>query len=432
MLTYLLDFGGAGITSGVHLTGTERYRSSGSHTLGPNTVISVWYRRDDLTTNNQVITGSQYQVLSGGTYVSTQAWGVRAQDWGIDFISVTEGGGFGNSGIGIGWVQPVDLEWHHALFVLEAWSGAFPGTFRIRLYHDGIDCGLYQTGGPGTYGHANAVFDYLELGGVYGRAVSPVMVTEPFRGDLAQAWVGTNSTFSLKDYYSSGPVNLGPDGRSGATQTLPLPDIYDRMDYPFESTSEMWNMSTRGTRLPTVSDAADGIAHEQQFVYQEHLSWDLDFRTTNYNSTTGYQAWYARQFFNTSEYLEYNSIVYDEAVTTTPNWWYRAVWTVAPGRYRMRIQGFVDAGSLVSSATVRMTNYPSNPIQNFQTLGTGTDILTVVLASPSDIQVIDTVIELNFTQTAYIRFGLDTTTNVGSPGPTTGGQLDILLQKRVQ
>jgi hypothetical protein len=429
MLTYLLDFGGAGITSGVHFTGTERYRSSGSHTLGPNTVISVWYRRDDLTTNNQVITGSQYQVLSGSTYVSTQAWSVRAQDWGIDFISVTEGGGFGNSGVGIGWQQPVDLEWHHALFVLEAWSGAFPGTFRIRLYHDGANCGLYETGGPNTYGHANAVFDYLELGGVYGRNSGPVMVTEPFRGDLAQAWVGTNSTFSLRDYYSSGPVNLGSDGRSGATQTLPLPDIYDRMDYPFESTSVMWNMSTRATRLPTVSDASTGLFYAEKFSTQQHLASAWNYSPVTYNSTTGYGAWLSSQDFNRGEYLEYNSIAYDEAVTTTPNWWYRAVWTIPAGVYQFRIQGYAAASNMSGNVTIRMTNYPNNPYQQFQTLGTGTDIFTIALTGSggsADSDTVDTTFDVTFTSTAHVRFGFDYVN--GQPLTTSGG-LDILVRK---
>jgi hypothetical protein len=123
--------------------------------------------------------------------------------------------------------------------------------------------------------------------------------------------------------------------------------------------------------------------------------------------------------------LEYGTPVQDEAVTTTPNWWYRALWEVEPGRYRMRVQGTVSlSGS--ANAVVRMTNYPNNPYQNFQTLGTGTDLLAVSLTQPSDSETIDTVLEVEFTQTAYIRFALDTTT--GS-APTTGGQLDILLQK---
>lgn len=440
MLTHWLNFGGTGIASGVRLLGTERYRSPidvEDYAIQQFTTMSVWYRRTDLTTLNQALLGSQFQVFSGGVFASTAAWAIRAQDWGLDFISVTEGGGFGNSAIGIGWQQPVDQEWHHVLVRMEQWTGAFPGLFHIRMFHDGIDCGLYQTGGPGTYGHANSVYGgYLELGGVYGRSVSPVMTTTPFSGDIAQVWLGTNnnSTFDIRDYYQSGPVNLGADGRSGGVKTLPQPAVYDRIDFPFESTGTfeyppvMWNMSTRSTRAPVATDAADGISHEQQFGEQAHLAWALGLVANAYNSTTGYQAWYARQFFNGSEYLEYNAIVQDEAVTTTPNWWYRAVLTLSPGRYRMRIQGTVSASNLTAPVTIRMTNYPNNPLQNFQTLGSGTDILSVTLTTPSDSETIDSVIEVEFSQTAYIRFGFDTT----SSQPTTGGQLDILLQKYVQ
>jgi hypothetical protein len=260
MLTYFLDFGGSGVASGVHVDGTERYRTTGSHDFGAATVISVWYRRDDLTTNGQVIIGSQDEISTDQGPASTSTWCIRATTTGVDFVSVYASAP--RTILAFGGSAPVDKEWHHVLVYISTWSGAFPGNFDLELYHDGAVIGTLSTGGPSTYLHDNAVYQgYADLGYIY-QAASTGYPTQPFTGDIAQAWVGGNSSFNIRDYFFNGPVNLGADGRAGGIATDATPDPYDRVDFPFESGALMQNISTRATRTPVLADAANGIYYK--------------------------------------------------------------------------------------------------------------------------------------------------------------------------
>lgn len=259
MLTYFLDFGGVNVASGVHVDGTERYRTTGSHDFGVGTVISVWYRRDDLTTDGQVIIGSQDPLQTDQGPVSIRTWCIRATTTGVDFVSVYAADGVPRTILAFGGGAPVDNEWHHVLVYIFTWTQN-PGNFGLDLYHDGAGIGTLTTGGPGTTFHDNAVYQgYADLGYIY-QAASTGYPTQPFTGDIAQAWVGSNSSFNIRDYFFNGPVNLGADGRAGGIANAP--ETYDRVDFPFESNALMQNISTRATRTPVLADAANGILYK--------------------------------------------------------------------------------------------------------------------------------------------------------------------------
>ena len=258
MLTYLLDFGAVGVASGVHVDGTERYRTTGGHDFGVGTVVSIWYRRDDLTTEGQVIVGSQDQITTDQGLVSVRTWHLRANPGGISWTSVYAAEGISRTVLAYDWGVSVDKEWHHVLIRCETWQQN-PGSFAIRMYHDGQDQGLFTASGPGTTFHDAAVYGYADLGYIY-QAANTSYPTQPFTGDLAQVWIGTNNSFDIRDYFFSGPVNLGADGRAGGITTAP--ETYDRVDFPFESDAVMQNISTRNTRTPVLADAASGINYK--------------------------------------------------------------------------------------------------------------------------------------------------------------------------
>ena len=281
MLTYLLDFGGAGVASGVRLTGTERYRTTGATDFGVGTVISVWYRREDLATDNQVIIGSQDEIETDTGPVSIRTWAILATQTTIDFVSVYANTGVPRTIVAASFGCIRDDNWHHALFRFTAWSGAFPGNFAIEFYHDGMFRGTHTQGGPSTYFHDNAVYQgSADLGYIY-QALSTGYPTQPFDGDIAQVWIGTNNTFRIGDYFSGGAVNLGATGVASGIATAP--DIYDRVDFPFETGTVMQNISTRSTRTPVITDAADGIYWDSTLLSDSEIYSSRSASNVNFN-----------------------------------------------------------------------------------------------------------------------------------------------------
>ena len=329
MLTYLLDFGGAGVASGVTLTGTERYRTSGGHDFGPGTVVSIWYRRQDVETNNQTIVGGQDEITTDQGPVSIRTWALRAQTDGIAWISVYAADGVPRTVLAYTWNLPVDQLWHHVLVRLESWSGAFPGTFIIRMYHDGVDRGTYTTGGPNTYFHDASVYQSrAELGYIY-QALSTGYPMQPFVGDLAQVWIGTNNSFDIRDYFNAGPVNLGATGTEGGIKTLSLPGVYDRVDFPFESDSVMQNITTRDTRTPVIADAADGIYYDATALSDSEIVMT--------RGASNDQVYPGRYKFG---WGEITTNVYNTISLETPTV-YRAIKINQPGNYRVNITGTI-------------------------------------------------------------------------------------------
>jgi hypothetical protein len=329
MLTHFLDFGSTGVASGVTLTGTERYRTTGSHDFGPGTVVSIWYRRQDVATNNQTIVGGQDEITTDQGPVSIRTWALRAQTDGIAWISVYAADGVPRTVLAYTWNLPVDQLWHHVLIRLESWSGAFPGTFVIRMYYDGVDRGTYSTGGPNTYFHDTAVYQSrAELGYIY-QAASTGYPMQPFVGDLAQVWIGTNNSFDIRDYFNAGPVNLGATGTEGGIKTLSLPGVYDRVDFPFESDAVMQNITTRATRTPVIADAADGIQYQDVTLANSVI--------VSTKSASNDQVNPGRYEFG---WGEITTNVYNTISLETPTV-YRAIKIIEPGMYRVNITGTI-------------------------------------------------------------------------------------------
>ena len=278
MLTFYQAFAGADYASGVRLRGTDRYDSrtqSTGYPLEKGMHIAFWYRRDadNLQTANQTMIGSQVETLTDQGYASTRVFGIRAQPTGIDFLSLAQTAP--NSSVAASWDLVVDSLWHHVMVRIEEWSGSFPGVFKIRLYHDGVDRGLVTTGGPSTYNHTNYVSSnyYSQLGQVYPYTG---YTNVNFIGDMAQIWIGTTDPydpdwFQAREFFDRGPVNLNP---FGIVRGL-LPYHYDPVDFPFANSRDtdldgqgdlalinrMFNTSDRSTRTPVISDAADGIQY---------------------------------------------------------------------------------------------------------------------------------------------------------------------------
>lgn len=369
MLTYLLDFGGVGVASGVRLIGTERYRTTGSTDFGVNTVISVWYRREDLDTNNQVIIGSQDEIETDQGPVSVRTWAIRATQTGIDFVSVYANTGVPRTIVAAGFGCIRDQNWHHALFRFTAWSGAFPGNFAIEFYHDGVFRGTHTQGGPSTYFHDNAVYQGLaDLGYIY-QAASTGYPTEPFDGDIAQVWIGTNNTFRIGDYFSGGPVGLGATGVAGGIVTAP--DIYDRVDFPFESGTVMQNISTRSTRTPVITDAADGISWDNRLLSDSEI---LSTRSaSNDNIFPGrYEFGWGDITRNT-----YNTVSLETPTV------YRAIKINQPGFYRVNFSGTIARNPFTPAAVVLELRSGYSPFIN-SSVDSGTAVIVVNTVTTSE------------------------------------------------
>jgi hypothetical protein len=329
MLTHFLDFGSTGVASGVTLTGTERYRTTGGHDFGPGTVVSIWYRRQDLETNNQTIVGGQDEITTDQGPVSIRTWALRAQTDGIAWISVFADTGVPRTVLAYTWNLPVDQLWHHVLIRLETWQQN-PGSFVIRMYHDGVDRGTYSASGANTTFHDASVYQSrAELGYIY-QALSTGYPMQPFVGDLAQVWIGTNNSFDIRDYFNAGPVNLGATGTEGGIKTLTLPGVYDRVDFPFESDAVMQNITTRATRTPVIGDAADGIQYQDVTLANSVIEMNRGASNDEINP--------GRYEFGWGEITtnDYNLLTLE-----TPSV-YRAIKINQPGNYRVNITGTIQ------------------------------------------------------------------------------------------
>lgn len=356
MLTHFLDFGSTGVASGVTLVGTERYRTTGDHDFGAGTVVSIWYRRQDITTNNQTIVGGQDEITTDQGPVAIRTWALRAQTDGIAWISVFADTGVPRTTLAYTWNLPVDQRWHHVLVRLETWQQN-PGSFVIRMYHDGQDRGTYTTGGPGTVFHDAAVYQSrAELGDIY-QATNTIYPMVPFVGDLAQVWIGTNNSFDIRDYFNAGPVNLGATGTEGGLKTLNQPGLYDRVDFPFESDAVMQNISTRDSRTPVIGDAAQGIQYSPV-----NLANSVVYSTRSASNNNIAPGRYEFGWGNITT-NDYNLLTLE-----TPSV-YRAIKINQPGYYRVNITGTIarnsfTPGSVLIELRSSYSPFSQNPVDS--------------------------------------------------------------------
>lgn len=122
-------------------------------------------------------------------------------------------------------------KWNHFLLLCTSTDNQ---NVSFTLYINGQSLGS-QTGG--SNGYEPVLYDAIQIdqgtqNGTYWQSGTSVVK----KGSFQQFWYGSKpSTFNIQDFYNNGYVDLGINGTSGATQTLPSPNIHEVFTYPFTS-----------------------------------------------------------------------------------------------------------------------------------------------------------------------------------------------------
>ena len=240
----------------VHLANQYlRYNAADfAYIMTAGTVISVWVKRDTVSAGGTVIGHWILGTAAPGGAVGPRFFQLNMGSFGgaidigatqFQMFSYHEGSGGGiNDQINFVWDDfPNDTNWHHVLMYQSA-SGR-PTT--VTLYVDGVSLGtksnnsailnaysqrMYKVIGIGRNAFVNEYGDPVliqptpSLPGGYAQRGSGVPV---WSFTVNQLWIGTVTSFNINDFYQSGFVYLGTDGRTGGTQVLPTPAYYNQL-----------------------------------------------------------------------------------------------------------------------------------------------------------------------------------------------------------